>query len=163
MSKLTASPSDFILAGLGCTYVISHEPRSLGLETLGEDAPVGLAVPLIDGRAEVADAVALPANLEGPAIVVVAGQRISLVDAPFTIVSAELPEPAPEPEPEPKPEPKPEPGPEPEPKPPAETAGGGCALGPGGAEDAGGEVVLLLGCLLMAFRRRDEPTTRTEP
>jgi hypothetical protein len=82
-----------IASGLGAFYysVESASPVALSLEA-EPDRVAGLLLPLVDGRAELAEAAPLPATLEGAGIVVVAGQSLARTDAPFTLQAAAPPQ-----------------------------------------------------------------------
>lgn len=86
---------DEVASGLGAFYysVESEAPVELSLEADSERV-AALLVPLIDGQARLDDAAPLPATLEGSGIVVVAGQTLARIDAPFTL-RAGAAEPAP--------------------------------------------------------------------
>lgn len=82
-----------VASGLGAYYyrVSSSEALELTLEADPERLQA-LLLPLIDGRAELDQAEPLPAILKGDGIVVVAGQSLSRVDAPFELIARSVAE-----------------------------------------------------------------------
>lgn len=78
------------LAGLGARYYLSLEPRELSLDA-DPEAVAAVAMPFVDDTLDPSVAIPLPAVLEGPAVVVVAGQRSSKVDAFYKLVSEPAP------------------------------------------------------------------------
>lgn len=75
-----------VLSGLGAYAYLAQvdAPASLSIE--GDPARVaGLVVPVVDGKAKLDDAKALPADLSGQAIVIVTGITTKKTDAPFTL------------------------------------------------------------------------------
>jgi hypothetical protein len=73
-------------SGLGAYYysLNADTPTELSLEA-DPAREAALLVPLVDGKPQLDAAKPLPATLEGPGIVVVAGQSLSRTDAPFTL------------------------------------------------------------------------------
>jgi hypothetical protein len=100
-----------ITAGFGARYYALHDPtpRTIALDADGERLG-GVALPLVDGKVALDKSAALPARVEGEAIVVLAGRSSKKTDVRFTLRAEAIAEP-----------PKPQPG-EPEAK-------SGCATG----------------------------------
>jgi hypothetical protein len=101
----------------------------------------GVALPMVEGRVQLAQARALPAELEGPGVLVLAGVSEKKSDASFAVKVEAIPEPEPTPEPAPTGStPAPAPTPAPTPSAPAPSSGGeaapeaegGCSTGPKG-------------------------------
>lgn len=79
------------LAGFGARYYLSLEPRELSLDA-DPEAVAAVAIPFVDEALDPTAALSLPAVLDGPAVVVVAGQRSSKVDAHYELISQPAPE-----------------------------------------------------------------------
>lgn len=127
-----------VLSGLAARYFISLEPRRLSLDA-DPEAVSAVAIPLDGG---LATRVALPADVPGDAVLVVAGKRVSHIDAPFALVSEAIPEP------------EPEPSSEPQPPPPVSSCGFG------GARPPTGGLAWLLVVFALSRRRNASPTVR---
>lgn len=78
------------LAGFGARYYLSLEPRALSLDA-DPEAVAAVAMPFVDDTLDPTAALPLPAVLDGPAVVVVAGQRSSKVDAFYALISQPAP------------------------------------------------------------------------
>jgi len=92
LKALDTAPGELVSdveSGMGSFYysVSSTSPLALSLDADPERV-AALAIPLVKGTADVAAAQALPATLDGEAIVVVAGQSLNRTDAPFTLRAA---------------------------------------------------------------------------
>jgi hypothetical protein len=92
LKALDAAPGDLfsdVQSGMGSFYfsMSTASPLALSLETDPERV-AAVAVPLVNGKADVAAAQALPLTLQGDAIVVVAGQALKRTDAPFKLRAA---------------------------------------------------------------------------
>ncbi|MEM1032726.1 MAG: MXAN_6640 family putative metalloprotease [Myxococcota bacterium] len=74
------------LAGFGASYYLSREPRSVRLEADPARA-TAVALPFEGDTLDPTTAIPLPADLTGPAVIVVAGQSSSKVDALYQLVS----------------------------------------------------------------------------
>jgi len=73
-------------SGLGAFYYSLDAATPVALTLEADPARMAaLLVPLAGAKLQLADARPLPATLEGPAVVVVAGQSLSRTDAPFTL------------------------------------------------------------------------------
>lgn len=140
-----------VLAGYGAHHFVSYEPRRVSLE--GDSSAVaGLAIPFAGASLDLGARSALPADLEGPAVVVVAGQRRSKVDTPYRLGAEPLP-----PEPVDDPEPL-EPSSPVSPAPSGESRGG-CATARGVPEAHPSLAFILAASLVLRARRR--PTLET--
>ncbi|HEX2870278.1 MAG TPA: MXAN_6640 family putative metalloprotease [Polyangiaceae bacterium] len=89
LKALTSSDGELVSevgSGLGAFYysLDAQTPLELSLEA-DRAREAALLVPLVDGRPRLDAAKPLPATLEGPGIVVVAGQSLLRTDAPFTL------------------------------------------------------------------------------
>jgi hypothetical protein len=92
LKALDTAPGDLfsdVGSGLGSFYfsVSTASPLALSLDADPERV-AAVAVPLVDGQADVAAAQALPVTLQGDAILVVAGQSLNRTDAPFKLRAA---------------------------------------------------------------------------
>lgn len=73
-------------AGLNAFYYALSASTPLRLELAQPGArAAGLLLPLVNGKAELSEQVALPTTLQGDGIVVVTGQSLERTDAPFTL------------------------------------------------------------------------------
>lgn len=79
------------IAGFGARYYLSLEPRELSLDA-DPEAVAAVAMPFVNDALDPTVALPLPAVLGGPAVIVVAGQRSSKVDAFYKLVSQPVPE-----------------------------------------------------------------------
>jgi hypothetical protein len=89
---------DGITAGYSARYFATHDetPRTISLET--DDTRLGgLVLPLVDGKAQLDKAAALPARVAGEAILVLAGRSAKKTDVRYTLRAAKIEEPAPPP------------------------------------------------------------------
>lgn len=78
-----------VQSGMGAFYysVSAASPLALSLEA-DPTRVAAVALPVVEGKADVAAAQALPATLQGDAILVVAGQTLKRTDAPFKLRAA---------------------------------------------------------------------------
>lgn len=103
---------DGITAGYSARYFAAHDPtpRTISLET--DDTRLGgLALPLVDGRVQLAKAQKLPARVEGETVLVLAGRSSKKTDVHYVLRAQPIAEPQ-----------------QPAPAAPSE-AGGGCSTG----------------------------------
>jgi len=84
-----------ITAGFSARYYATHDPtpRTISLET--DDTRLGgLALPVIDGKVQLASAQKLPARVEGESILVLYGRSSKKTDVRYTLHAAKIEEPA---------------------------------------------------------------------
>ena len=78
-----------VAAGLGAFYYSVSTDAATELSLDADTARVAaLALPIVDGKALLAEAQALPTKVQGDVVVVVAGQDLARNDAPFTLNAA---------------------------------------------------------------------------
>ncbi len=132
---------DGITAGYSARYFATHDPtpRTISLET--DDTRLGgVALPLVDGKVQLANAQKLPARVEGETILLLAGRSAKKTDVHYTLRAAAIAEPPP-------------------PAPAANEDSGGCST-TGRTSTTPGWMIALLGTIVARSRLRRVPRPR---